>query len=424
MTGTTITLVLVAIVAGFAAAALGAVLARRPRQRVGSAAMPDGAPGTLGDTLGDAPVDSVDTVQAIVDAAVDQMLDRQLSLLADERAQGNAEMRRAVEEVVGRAKTMFEGERTIGTTELDARKSMIDQSLQAINTRMVEFERTVHDIDGRSAQRLGALATSVASLNSTTEHLRDALANSRVRGQWGERMADDVLRLAGFVEGINYHRNRRIDAGTIPDYTFLLPGDLVMHMDVKFPLENYIHCLDADNDLERERHRRSFLTDVRARVKELTGRGYLADQNSTVDCLLMFVPNEQVLGFVQEHDDALLEEALRNRIVICSPLTLFAVLRVVRQAVDNFRLERTANEILQLLGQFSDQWDKFGEKLDKLSRSFATAQKDLDEVRTTRSRALQRPLDRIAALRASVDELEGGDGASGGLGGPTLVLEA
>ncbi|HEY3831989.1 MAG TPA: DNA recombination protein RmuC [Acidimicrobiia bacterium] len=423
MTGITIALIFVATLAVLAAVALGAVLARRPQQPGALAARPDDAPGTLGEAQVDT-VDTVDTVQAIVDAAVDQMLDRQLSLLADERAQGNAEMRRAVEEVVGRTKTMFEGERTIGTTELDARKSMIDQSLQAINTRMAEFERTVHDIDGRSAQRLGALATSVASLNNTTEHLRDALANSRVRGQWGERMADDVLRLAGFVEGINYHRNRRIEAGTIPDYTFLLPGDLVMHMDVKFPLENYVHCLDADNDLERERHRRAFLTDVRARVKELTGRGYLSDQNSTVDCLLMFVPNEQVLGFVQEHDDALLEEALRNRIVICSPLTLFAVLRVVRQAVDNFRLERTANEILQLLGQFSDQWDKFGEKLDKLSRSFATAQKDLDEVRTTRSRALQRPLDRIAALRASVDELEAGESPSSGLPGPTLVLEA
>ncbi len=366
----------------------------------------------------------VETVQAIVDAAVDQMLDRQLDLLAGERAQGNAELRRAMEELIGRTKTVLEGERTVGTTELDARKSMIDQSLQAINTRMAEFERAVHEIDGRSAQRLGALASSVQSLNSTTEHLRDALANSRVRGQWGERMADDVLRLAGFVEGINYHRNRRIDAGTIPDYTFLLPGDLVLHMDVKFPLENYVQCLDADNDIERERHRRAFLSDVRARVKELTGRGYLADSDGTVDCLLMFVPNEQVLGFVQEHDDAVLEEALRHRIVICSPLTLFAVLRVVRQAVDNFRLERTANEILQLLGQFSDQWEKFGDKLDKLSRSFGTAQKDLDELRTTRTRALQRPLDRIAALRASVDELDAGDGPSGALPGPKLVMEA
>src|SRR5262249_9191076 len=141
------------------------------------------------------------------------------------------------------------------------------------------------------------------------------------------------------------------------------------------------------------------------------------------DCLLMFVPNEQVLGFVQEHDDAVLEDAMRNRIVICSPLTLFAVLRVVRQAVDNFRLERTANDILVLLGQFSDQWDKFGDKLDTVSRSFASAQKHLDDLCTTRTRALQRPLDRIAALRESVGELEAGDDSLGH-GGPTLVLEA
>ena len=170
-------------------------------------------------------------------------------------------------------------------------------------------------------------------------------------------------------------------------------------MDVKFPLDNYIKCLDATNDLERERFRRSFLSDVRARVKELTVRGYLTDRDSTVDCLLMFVPNEQVLGFVQEHDDALLDDALQQRIVICSPLTLFAVLRVVRQSVDNFRLERTANEILMLLGEFEQQWDKFGAKLDKLSRSFSGAHKDLDELMTTRSRALQRPLDKITALR-------------------------
>jgi DNA recombination protein RmuC len=418
-----VVIIAVTLLAALAAGTAAGFAAARARA-MGTLGAGAAAPSDDGDAgAPDAP-SAPEAMQAIVDAALDQMLDRQLSLLADERAQGNAEMRRTVEELIGHSKTILEGERTVGTTELDARKAQIDQSLQAINTRMCEFERSVHEIDGRSAQRLGALASSVASLNNTTEHLRDALANSRVRGQWGERMADDVLRLAGFVEGINYHRNRRIEAGTIPDYTFLLPGQLVMHMDVKFPLENYVSCLDADNAIERERHRRAFLADVRARVKELTGRGYLADRDSTVDCLLMFVPNEQVLGFVQEHDDALLEDALRNRIVICSPLTLFAVLRVVRQAVDNFRLERTANEILQLLGQFSDQWDKFGDKLDKLARSFGTAQKDLEELRTTRTRMLQRPLDRIATLRAAVDELEAGDDGDGGLLGPALVLEA
>ena len=98
---------------------------------------------------------------------------------------------------------------------------------------------------------------------------------------------------------------------------------------------------------------------MRDRVKELTTRGYLDAGDETVDCLLLFIPNEQVYAFVQEHDRAILDDALRNKIVVCSPLTLYAVLAVVRQAVDNFQLERTSNEILGLLGEFSLQWEKY-----------------------------------------------------------------
>jgi DNA recombination protein RmuC len=159
----------------------------------------------------------------------------------------------------------------------------------------------------------------------------------------------------------------------------------------------------AANDIEREQHRRAFLRDVRERVKELTGRGYLDDRTHTVECLLLFVPNEGLYAFVQEHDPSLLDEALARGIVVCSPLTLFAILRVIRQAIDHFRLERTASEILTLLGEFEGQWSKYNEKLEKVQRSFQTAQRDLDELATTRTRQLQRPLDRIAALRHDHD---------------------
>ncbi len=50
-----------------------------------------------------------------------------------------------------------------------------------------------------------------ASLTSTAGSLWEALVNSRVRGQWGERMAEDVLRLIGFVEGVNYQKQRTIE---------------------------------------------------------------------------------------------------------------------------------------------------------------------------------------------------------------------
>lgn len=318
-----------------------------------------------------------------------------------ERAAAAAELRRTGEALLAQVGTVVSGERRVGAAELDGRKALLDQQLGHIGTQLAEFRSTVAALDGRTHEQLGRLSATVAGLSRTTDQLRDVLANSKARGQWGERMADDVLRLAGFVEGVNYHKQRALASGSIPDFTFTMPGGMLLHMDVKFPLDNYVRCLDATTDTERDRCRRAFLADVRARVLELVGRGYLADRDQTVDCLLLFVPNEQVLGFVQEHDDALLEEALARRIVICSPLTLFAVLRVVHQSVDNFRLERRTDEILALLSQFEGQWEKFSEKLDKLSRSFATVQRDLDDLTTTRSRALQRPLDRIATLRRS-----------------------
>jgi len=69
-------------------------------------------------------------------------------------------------------------------------------------------------------------------------------------------MAEDVLRLAGFVENVNYRKQRALDTGRgIPDYTFFLPNNLLLHMDVKFPLDNYVRFCDATTDLERKRYR-------------------------------------------------------------------------------------------------------------------------------------------------------------------------
>ena len=62
--------------------------------------------------------------------------------------------------------------------------------------------------------------------------------------------------------------------------------------------------------------------------------------------MLLFIPNEAVYAFIQEQDRSILDDALRNKVVFCSPLTLFAVLAVIRQAVDNFRLSQTTQEIL------------------------------------------------------------------------------
>jgi DNA recombination protein RmuC len=333
-----------------------------------------------------------------------------LAPLAEQVARLADEQRHAHDETLNRLldtnRALLEQERLRAGSELDGKKSLIDQQLVTMTGELDKVSELVRTLDGGQRKAYGELSNELrrqheglTALSEHTQQLREALASSKARGQWGERMAEDVLRLAGLLEGVNYRKQATLGNSGRPDYTFMMPNGRVIHMDVKFPLDNYVRHLEATNDVERKQFRDQFLRDVRDRVKELNQRGYLDATDETVDCLLMFIPNEQVYAFVHEHDRAILDDAMRNKIVVCSPLTLYAVLAVVRQAVDNFQLERTSSEILSLLGEFSRQWEKYATQLEKVQQRFEQVAKEYSGLMTTRHRALQRPLDKIEHLR-------------------------
>jgi DNA recombination protein RmuC len=322
-----------------------------------------------------------------------------------QREERDEAVKAAIDHLVRMNEQMLAAERRLGTQDLEGKKSLIDHELVGMRGDLQKLTSLVHDIEHERREHVGQLSNQLAEagrntqvLAETTQSLREALSSTTARGQWGERMADDVLRLAGFIDGVNYRRHQTIGSGGIPDYTFLLPQGLSLHMDVKFPLNNYLKFLDAASDVERERSRKEFLRDVRSRLKEVTGRDYV-DAANTVDCVLLFIPNEAVYAFIQEQDGTILDDALRNKVVFCSPLTLFAVLAVIRQAVDNFRLSRTTNEILGLLQGFERQWSKFVEQMDKVGRSLKTAGTAFEDLESTRKRGLERELDKIEAVR-------------------------
>jgi DNA recombination protein RmuC len=114
---------------------------------------------------------------------------------------------------------------------------------------------------------------------------------------------------------------------------------------------------------------------------------------------LLFIPNEQLTGFIHEHDSGLLDEAMGQQVVLCSPLTLFAFLGVIRQAFDNFMIEQTSDEILKLLGTFGAQWRKYAEAVESVKKRFDGVDRAFDQLAGTRRRQLERPLLQLEALR-------------------------
>src|SRR4051812_8520924 len=159
-------------------------------------------------------------------------------------------------------RTLLEQERARGSAELDGTRALIDHQLASVATELQRVGALVHELETDRRQSFGVLASELRrqheglrTLTETTQRLRDALASPQARGQWGERMAEDVLRLAGFLEGVNYVRQATLTSANgprgRPDFTFLLPNNLVLHMDVKFPLDNYARYLGATSSSDR-----------------------------------------------------------------------------------------------------------------------------------------------------------------------------
>jgi DNA recombination protein RmuC len=188
-----------------------------------------------------------------------------------------------------------------------------------------------------------------------------------------------MLRAAGFIEGANYKKQNTIEGGGRPDYTFMMPPDRVLYMDVKFPMDSYATFVAAVDQTSRDSLKKDFITAVRARVTELQKRDYaVVTTEHSLDYVLLFVPNESITGFIHEADPNLIDWALAQKVVLCSPLNLYAFLVVIRQATESFHTEQAASHMMQLMNKFKVQWEKYVKSLDQVKKSFDKMQSELD----------------------------------------------
>lgn len=290
--------------------------------------------------------------------------------------------------------------------QLGSKAEIISQTLNSIQNemgkKMAEIDKELQELRENNRSQFDNVGKAVETLAKRTENLNEVLSSSQRRGQWGERMAEDMLRAAGFIEGQNYVKQSTISGGGRPDYTFMMPPNRVLFMDVKFPLDQYSEHLSAESDAMRAKAKSEFVRAVRGHVDTLARRDYAAESDEeALDYVLMFVPNESISGFVHEADPSLIDFALNKKVVLCSPLTLYAFLVVIRQATDSFHTERTASSIMQQINRFATQWQKYTTAVEKVKKSFDTLQSDIDSISVdgTRFRKLKVPVKDIEKMR-------------------------
>lgn len=279
-------------------------------------------------------------------------------------------------------------------------KTEAEKILQPFEERMSALGDQVEKLREDNSKDKVSIDDAIGTLSKETSALAKVLANPRARGAWGERMLEDVLERTGLQRGINYEKQEDMTDG-IPDYSFFLPMGRVVYLDSKFPADNYLKYFEASDEVSRAAHLDGFKRNVKKHVDDLSKKNYpQLKGRESVDYVLAFIPNESVMGFIQQHVPTQLDDALAKRVVMCSPLTLYAFLMVIRQATESYNVEQKADQILELYGRFSQAWVHYVTNVKSIWKAFQSLEDGLRKISIGKvMQNLQAPLREIEELR-------------------------
>ena len=242
-------------------------------------------------------------------------------------------------------------------------------------------------------------------LSVSTESLKKVLSNNQLRGQFGEQVADDLLKMAGFVKGEDYEFNKeQAGSETRPDFAIFLPDRTRINVDSKFPYANLQRMSEMEDKESKEKYMRLFEKDVKEKIKQVTSRDYINPEDKTVDFVILFIPNEMIFSYIYDKMPELSQEAMASRVVLAGPFSFTAILRMIKQAYENFRVQKNIYSIIGHVKSFEKEFDNFALSFSKIGERIDSLQKQYDTVSTTRFNQLVRRIDRVKQ-----EGLEGGD---------------
>ncbi len=288
-------------------------------------------------------------------------------------------------------------------TDLEGKKSAIAELITEIRRDIQKNEEKLLSSENDRVRSFSALLNELKSykeitgdLKTSTDRLKELLSNNQMRGAFGEQIAENLLKMAGFVIGQDYSRNEAQQTeNTRPDFTLFLPDQTKINIDVKFPYAALVKYVETEDKGEKDRLLRLFKQDVKTKIKQISTREYINPQEKTVDFVILFIPNEMIFSFVYDKMNEIWEEAMEKKVVLAGPFSFTAILRMVKQAYTNFRYQENLQHIIGLIQKFDSEYQKFTTEVDKLGERINSTSRQFDMVSNTRNRQLTSIVDKI-----------------------------
>ncbi|NLW94524.1 MAG: DNA recombination protein RmuC [Chlamydiae bacterium] len=272
-------------------------------------------------------------------------------------------------------------------------RSALENLVKPLTNDLASLDMLVRALESKregAYQALGQQLTELgrlhAQLQSTTTTLAQALRSPTVKGRWGELQLRRLVEMAGMAGHVDFDEQAAAEAGPgRPDMVIRLPQGGILPIDSKVPLDAYLEAMETREEAARAAKLAQHAKAMRGKVNDLGRKAYWDQFERAPEIVVMFVPLEASLSAAFEQDRDLFEYAIANRVLISSPVILFALLKVIAFGWQQQRLaenaERIAEEGRELYGRlatFVGHFSGVGEALEKSVKGYNRAVASLE----------------------------------------------
>ena len=263
----------------------------------------------------------------------------------------------------------------------------LDLILKPLQEKITSFESKVEETNKESIGRHSALQQQIIGLaelnmqmSKDADNLTKALkGDSKMQGNWGELILTRVLEKSGLEKGREYTVQ---DSHNAPDGKRLqtdvlihLPDGKKMIIDSKVSLVAFERFVSEEDETQKLIYLKQHILSIKKHVEQLSAKKYHVLLNDSPDTVFMFVPIEPAFAIAAANEPNLYEEAFSKQVIIVTPSTLFAALRLVDNLWQNDRQKKNAIDIATQAGNLYDSFSNLTEELLKMGRQLGTVQK-------------------------------------------------
>jgi DNA recombination protein RmuC len=273
--------------------------------------------------------------------------------------------------------------------DLELKEKAVENLIKPVREALEKTEQQIRLMEHERKEAYGSLSKHLETMVQTqqllqgeTRNLVQALRRPEVRGQWGEMTLKRLAELAGMVEHCDFYEqeNTSTDEGRMrPDMIVRMPDGREIVVDVKTPLDAYLSAVEATDDESRRKHLEHHARKVRERVRELSSKAYWTQFKNAPDFVILFIPGDQFLGAALDMDRTLLEDALKQKVILTTPTSFVALLRAVAYGWRQESLAANAEHIRDVGEDLYNRLATFSEHLMKLGRSLNGAVADYNK---------------------------------------------